>query len=65
MSIMSGAQSMGAMGMGMGMPGGLPDVGDGSTQKATQTVQDALAKAGKQIAEELKTGKLRPAAAKQ
>ena len=66
MSIMSGAQSMGAMGagMGMGMPG-LPDGGDGSTQKATQTVQDALAKAGKQVAEDLKTGKLRAAAARQ
>jgi hypothetical protein len=63
MSIMSGAQSMGAMGMGMGMPGGLPG-GDASTEKATQTVHDALAKAGKQVAEEIKTGKLRPTAAK-
>jgi hypothetical protein len=61
MSIMSGAQSM----SGMAMPGGLPDGGDSSTQKATQTVQDALVKAAKQVAEELKTGKLRPAAAKQ
>ena len=60
MSMMSRAQSMG----GMAMPGGLPDTGDASTQKATQTVQDALAKAGKQVADDLKTGKLRPAAAK-
>ena len=61
MSIMSGAQSMG----GMAMRGGLPDTGDTSTQKAAQTVQDALAKAGKQVAEDLTTGKLRAAAAKQ
>jgi hypothetical protein len=61
MSIMSGAQSMG----GMAMRGGVPDTGDASTQKATQTVQDALAKAGKQVAEDLTTGKLRAAAAKQ
>ena len=36
------------------MPG-MPDMGD---QKMTQTVQDALTKAGKQVSDELKTGKL-------
>ena len=52
---MSAAMSM-MSGVG-GMPGmpGMPDMGD---QKMTQTVQDALTKAGKQVSEELKTGKL-------
>jgi hypothetical protein len=53
MSMMSQAQTMG----GMAMPGGAGDIGDPSSQKATQTVQDALSKAGKQVAEELKTSK--------
>ncbi len=57
MSMMSGAQAMG----GMAMPGGAPDGGDASTQKATQTVQDAFAKAARQVADELKTGRLRAA----
>ncbi len=56
MSMMSQAQSMDAM----AGAGGMPDAGDLSGQKATQTVQDALSKAGKQVAEELKAGKLRP-----
>ena len=34
-------------------------------EKATQTVQDALTKAGKQVAEELKTDKSRPTGDKQ
>jgi len=57
MSMMSHAQLTGGAGGMMGMPGmsGMPEMGD---QKATQTVQDALSKAGKQVAEELKTGKL-------
>ena len=57
MSMMSGAQAMG----GMAMPGGASDGGDASTQKATQTVQDAFAKAARQVADELKTGRLRAA----
>jgi len=48
MSMLSGAQSM-----GMGMPGGMSDSGE----KATQTVQDALTRAGKQVADELKASK--------
>jgi hypothetical protein len=65
MSMMSQASAMGAMN-GMSMPGmpGMPDMADPSAQKATQTVQDALSKAGKQVAEELKTGKLRASAEK-
>ena len=53
---MSAAMSMMSGAGGMAMPGmpGMPDMGD---QKATQTVQDALTKAGKQVSEELKTGK--------
>ena len=54
MSMMSHAQGMG----GMSMPGGLGDSGE--ADKAMQTVEEALAKAGKQTADELKTGKLRP-----
>ena len=51
MSIMSG-------GAGMAMPGGMAGMmGDASSQKVTETVQDALSKAGKQVAEELKKGK--------
>ena len=46
---------------GMAMPGGASDGGDASTQKATQTVQDAFAKAARQVADELKTGRLRAA----
>jgi hypothetical protein len=56
MSMMSHAQAMGAMN-GMSALPGMPDMADPSAQKATQTVQDALSKAGKQVAEELKTGK--------
>lgn len=56
MSMLSQAQMMGGAGM-MGMPG-MSELGDSSAQKAMQTVQDALSKAGKQVAEELKTGKL-------
>ena len=37
------------------MQGGMADTGDASAQKATQTVQDAVTKAGKQIAEDLKS----------
>jgi len=48
MSMLSGAQSM-----GVGMPGGMSDSGE----KATQTVQDALTRAGKQVADELKASK--------
>lgn len=61
MSMMSQAQSMD----GMAGAAGMPDMGDLSGQKATQTVQDALSKAGKQVAEELKSDKLRASAAKQ
>ena len=53
MSMMSTAQSIG----GMAMQGGMADTADASTQKATQTVQDAVTRAGKQVAEELKTSK--------
>ena len=53
MSMMSTAQGMG----GLSMAGGAGDPGDGD--KAMQTVEEALAKAGKQTADELKTGKLR------
>jgi hypothetical protein len=60
--MMSQAQAMGAMN-GTSMSG-VPDAADPSAQKATQTVQDALTKAGKQVADELKTGKLRPTAEK-
>jgi hypothetical protein len=60
MSMMSQAQTMD----GMAGAGGMLDTGDLSGQKATQTVQDALSKAGKQVAEELKAGKLRPGAQK-
>jgi hypothetical protein len=63
MSMMSQAQAMSAMN-GMSMPG-MPDMTDPSAQKATQTVQDALTKAGKQVAEELKTDKSRPTGDKQ
>ncbi|HEY7412632.1 MAG TPA: hypothetical protein VII13_17965 [Vicinamibacteria bacterium] len=50
-SVMS--QAMGAP--GMGVPGmGLPGMEDASSQRATQTVHEALSKAGKQVAEELK-----------
>ena len=56
MSMMSQAQAMGAMN-GMSTVSGMPDMADPSAQKATQTVQDALSKAGKQVAEELKTPK--------
>jgi hypothetical protein len=59
MSMMSQSQSMD------GMAAGMSDTGDTSGQKATQTVQDALSKAGKQVAEELKNGKLRASADKQ
>jgi hypothetical protein len=54
---MSAAMSMMSAGGGMTMPGmsGMPGMGD---DRATQTVQDALSKAGKQVADELKTGKL-------
>ena len=58
MSMMSQAQMMGGAGAMMGMSG-LSELTDPSSQRATQTVQDALSKAGKQVAEELKTGKLR------
>jgi hypothetical protein len=61
-SMMSQAQATGAMN-GMSMPG-MPDMADPSAQKATQTVQDALAKAGKQVEDELKAGKLRPTGGK-
>jgi hypothetical protein len=56
MSMMSQAQAMSAM-SGMSAAPGMPDMADPSAQKATQTVQDALSKAGKQVAEELKTAK--------
>jgi len=49
MSMLSGAQSMG----GMATPGGMSDSGE----KAAQTVQDALSRAGKQVADELKASK--------
>jgi hypothetical protein len=50
-SVMS--QAMGAP--GMGVPGmGLPGMEDASSQRATQTVHEALSKAGTQVAEELK-----------
>jgi hypothetical protein len=48
-------------GAGMSMPGGMSGLADPSTQKVVQTVQDALSKAGKQVAEELKTGKVKAA----
>jgi hypothetical protein len=48
-------------GAGMSMPGGTSGLADPSTQKVVQTVQDALSKAGKQVAEELKTGKVKAA----
>lgn len=54
MSIMSTGA---AMGMPGGMPAGMPGMGDPSGQKAVETVQDGLSKAGKQVAEELKKGK--------
>ncbi len=50
MSIMSGGG-----GMAMGMPGGLSI--DESGEKILETVQDGLAKAGRQAADELKKGK--------
>jgi hypothetical protein len=56
MSMMSQAQAMSAM-SGMSSVPGMPDMADPSAQKATQTVQDALSKAGKQVAEELKIAK--------
>ena len=54
MSIMSTGGSMGLMG---GMPGGT-SASDPSGQRAIETVQEGLAKAGKQAGEELKRAKL-------
>jgi hypothetical protein len=51
MSMMSSAGAI----PGMSGMGGMPDMGD---QKMTQTVQDALSKAGKQVSDELKAGKV-------
>ena len=53
MSMMSQAQMVG----GASMLGGAGELGDPSAQKAAQTVQDALTKAGRQVADELKAGK--------
>jgi len=53
MSIMSSAGSV-------AMAGGMPESADASAEKAVETVQDGLAKAGKQVADELKKGKLAP-----
>jgi hypothetical protein len=53
MSMMSQAQMAG----GASMLGGAGELGDPSAQKAAQTVQDALAKAGRQVADELKANK--------
>jgi hypothetical protein len=50
MSMMSAAQSVGGIALQ-----GDADAGDASTQRATQTVQDAVTRAGKQIAEDLKS----------
>jgi hypothetical protein len=55
MSMMSRAQMVG----GTSMLGEAGELGDPSAQKAAQTVQDALAKAGRQVADELKAGKAR------
>jgi hypothetical protein len=55
MSMMGRAQTN-AAGAGLGAD----SVGDQSAEKATQTVQEALSKAGKHIAEQLKAGKLPP-----
>lgn len=63
MSMMSQAQMMGGMGMPTGAAGmGMGMGGDPSGQKAAETVQEALTKTGKQVAEELKKAKS-PAAA--
>jgi hypothetical protein len=53
MSIMS---SGGGMGLG-GMPW-MPGMDDASGDKLMETVQEWLSKSGKQVAEELKNGKL-------
>jgi hypothetical protein len=55
MSMMSRAQVTG--GAGVGGPGAAP-TSDESDAKATQTVQEALSRAGKHVAEQLKAGKL-------
>jgi hypothetical protein len=43
---------------GVGGMSGMPGMSDMGDQKMNQTVQEALTKAGKQVSEELKTGKL-------
>jgi hypothetical protein len=49
-----GTAAMSIMTRGRGVPGGTAGAGDSGNNKATETVQDALSKAGKQVAEELK-----------
>jgi hypothetical protein len=57
---MGAAMSIMSSGGGMGMPGmsGMSGMGDASGDKMMETVQEGLSKSGKQVAEELKNGKL-------
>jgi hypothetical protein len=54
---MSAAMSIMSAGGGMGMDGGLPGAADAAGEKLTQTLQEGLSKAARQVADELKKGK--------